>query len=86
MASFQIEWKASALKELEKLPKQIIPRIITTVEGLAEKPYPPGVRKLANTEFTFRIRVGDYRVVYDVVKTRLIVQIIRVRHRKDVYK
>jgi mRNA interferase RelE/StbE len=86
MASYEIEWKRSALKELQKLPKQVIPKIVSAVHDLSETPHPQGVRKLVGTQHTYRIRVGDYRVIYDIFEIRLIIEIIRVRHRKDAYK
>lgn len=86
MASYQMEWKGSAIKELEKLPRQIIPKIVSAVDELSKDPFPRGVRKLAGSERTHHIRVGDYRVIYDIFESRLIIEIIRVRHRKDACK
>jgi mRNA interferase RelE/StbE len=85
MASYSIEWKASASKELRKLPKPIIPRVLLAIEALIEAPRPEGVRKLAGSESTYRIRVGEYRVVYNIFDKRLVIEIIRVRDRKDAY-
>ena len=56
------------------------------VEKLAKEPRPQGVRKLVGSDFTYRLRVGNYRIVYDVLDKKLIVEIIRVRHCKDAYK
>ncbi len=86
MASFRIEWKNSTLKELQKLPRQIVTRVVAAVDDLSANPYPHGVRKLVGSEHTYRIRVGDYRVIYDVFENSLIIEIVRVRHRKDIYK
>jgi mRNA interferase RelE/StbE len=86
MVSYQIEIKPSASKELEKLPRQIIPRIITAINELGKNPYPQGVRKLTGFEHTYRIRVGDYRILYHIYEKRLVIEIIRIRHRKDVYR
>lgn len=86
MASYSIQWKRSAEKELRRLPKEVIPRIVQAVENLSRNPYPPGVRKLVGSEHTYRVREGDYRIVYDVRETVLTIEIIRVRHRKDVYE
>ena len=86
MASFQVEWKNSALKELEKLPRQIVTRVVAAVDELSDNPFPQGVRKLAGSEFSYRVRVGDYRVIYNVFQNRLVIEIVRVRHRKDAYK
>lgn len=86
MGSYQIEWKRSAAKELHKLPRDIIPRILQAVEQLAADPFPPGVRKLVGSEHTYRIREGDYRILYTVAASVLLIEIIRVGHRKEVYE
>ena len=86
MVSYRIEIKSSAAKELEKLPRKMIPRVVTAINGLAENPRPQGVKKLVGFERIYRIRVGDYRILYDIFKKELIIEIIRIRHRKDVYK
>lgn len=86
MGSYQIEWKRSAVKELRKLPRLMISKVVAAVDDLTSNPRPEGCRKLVGSEDTFRIRVGDYRVLYNIFETRLIIEIIRVGHRKDVYK
>lgn len=67
MDSYSIEWKRSAVKELKALPKEIIARIVEAVAQLAADPFPAGVKKLVGTEHTYRIREGNYRVIYDVL-------------------
>lgn len=86
MASYQIEFKPSASKELEKLPRQMVIRVVAAIRELADNPYPSGVKKLSGFDRTFRIRVGDFRVLYDIYENRLVIEIIRIRHRKDVYR
>lgn len=86
MGSYRIEWKRSALKELKRLPREALTRILRSVEDLAANPFPAGVKKLVGSEHTYRVRVGDYRVLYDVLGQRLVVEIIRVGHRRDVYQ
>lgn len=91
MATYRIEWKRSAVKELEKLPRPMISKIVSAVDNLSSDPYPQGVRKLVSTESSYRIRVGDYRILYNIVEKRLvekrlIVEIIRVGHHRDVYR
>lgn len=86
MDSYRIEWKKSALKELQKLHKSVIPRILDAVEQLAEEPHPAGSRKLQKSKSHYRIRVGVYRIIYSVFKNRLIIEIIRIGHRKDIYR
>ena len=86
MASYKIEWKRSAAKDLKKVPKDTLPRILQAVEQLIPDPFPPGVRKLVGSEHTYRIRVGDYRVIYSIASSIFVIEIIRVRHRKDVFR
>lgn len=86
MDPFEIQWRASTQKDLRKLPQQEVARIVAAVEQLAEEPRPHGSEKLTGSEHTYRIRIGDYRVVYEVLTERKIVEVQRVRHRKDVYR
>ena len=86
MATYKIHWKKSAVKELKKLERAFIPKILEVIENLAENPYPAGTKKLQSSEHTYRLRVGDYRVVYSVKETQVIIEIIRIGHRKDIYK
>ncbi len=86
MVSYRIEWKKSAIKELRKIKKEIIPKVIEVVTGLADNPYPSGSRKLKGSMSTYRIRVGDYRVVYVVRSDIVVIEIIRVGHRKEIYR
>ena len=83
---YKIVWKNSARKELRKLGRETISRILTAVEALAANPFPARVRKLSGAEHTYRIRVGNYRIVYNAVASALVIEIIRVGHRKNIYK
>lgn len=86
MDIYRIEWKNSALKELKRIDRTIIQKIIDTIQSLATDPRPSGVRKLRGSELSYRIRVADYRIIYEVIDDMLLILIIRVRHRKDVYR
>lgn len=83
--SFEIRWKHSAAKELKRLPQETVLRISRAVEALRQEPFPVGVRKILGTEHTYRIRIGDYRVLYTVLAATLVIEVVRVGHRKDVY-
>lgn len=83
---FRIEWKKSTRKDLRKLPSSMEERVVEAVEHLAENPFPHGVEKLSGSQHAYRIRLGDYCVVYEVVIELKLVEIQRVRHRKDVYR
>lgn len=86
MGTYQIEWKPSALRELRRIDRQTVPRIIAAIDSLSTNPLPSGVKKLHGGDSTYRIRIGDYRVVFEVFADRLVIVVIRVRHRKDVYR
>jgi len=86
MATYRIEWKPSALRELKRLDRQAIPRILEAVESLRLDPFPPGVRKIRGAEHTYRLRVGDYRVIYEIRQAYLVIQSVRVRPRKNAYR
>jgi mRNA interferase RelE/StbE len=84
---YEIEWTGSALRELRKLDKQIARRILRAVTSLAVDPRPAGVRALSgHPTSTMRLRVGDYRVVYVVDDDQIPVVIVRVAHRREVYR
>ncbi|MDX1521906.1 MAG: type II toxin-antitoxin system RelE/ParE family toxin [Anaerolineae bacterium] len=86
MTSYRIEWKRSATKELKKLPKETIPRILSSIEELSQDPRPVGVRKIVGSKHSYRNRVGNYRIIYSIVEAVFVVEIIRVGHRKDIYR
>lgn len=73
-------------KELKSIPKAAISKILTAVENLSENPFPRGIRKIVGTENIFRMSVGDYRIAYSVESNKLIIQIIKAGHRRDIYK
>ena len=85
MASWRIEWRKSAVKELRGIAPQEVARIVQKVEALRDDPFPPGCTKLTGSERAWRIRVGDYRVLYEIFTGVLVVEIVRVGHRREVY-
>ena len=86
MPRYAVYFKPSADRQLAKLPRDVQRRIVTAVEALADDPRPPGAVKITGDNNLWRIRVGDYRVVYEIRKGRLVVLVLRVAHRKDVYR
>ena len=86
MASYKLQWRSTIKKDLRKLPPSEVQRIIKAIDDLTVDPFPHGVEKLAGEEHAYRIRIGDYRVVFEVFQTGKIVAINRIRHRKDVYR
>jgi mRNA interferase RelE/StbE len=86
MSQYAVEFKPSADKALKRLPVAVQRRIVTATELLAHNPRPVGAVKLAGEENTYRLRVGDYRIVYEIHENRLIILVLRVAHRKDAYR
>ncbi|NLW50695.1 MAG: type II toxin-antitoxin system RelE/ParE family toxin [Candidatus Brocadiaceae bacterium] len=84
--AYRVEIKASAIKEIAALPKRERRRVISAIEALADDPRPEGTRKLTGAEDAYRVRVGDYRIVYLIRDDVLTVFVVRVRHRRDVYR
>ena len=85
MASYSVRIKPSAVKELEAVPLKDRRRLVARIEGLAADPRPVGVQKLSG-EDKYRLRQGDYRVLYEIVDEDLIVTVVRVGNRRDVYR
>jgi mRNA interferase RelE/StbE len=86
MASYHVALTSSAEKELKRLSSQLIARIVSRLENLASNPRPPGCKKLQGGDREWRIRVGEYRAVYTIDNTKLLVEVTRIRHRRDVYE
>ena len=85
MASYELVFKKSVAKDLRALPQQDVKRILQKIRALADDPRPPGCEKLSGLE-RYRVRQGSYRVVYEIEDRRLIVLIVKVAHRRDVYR
>ncbi len=86
MAKYAIDIKPSARRELENLSDNLIARLVPKIDALAANPRPSGCRKLRGYKDLWRIRVGDYRIVYLVDDDRKMVSVTRVAHRRDVYE
>ncbi len=85
MASYRVLAKRSAVKELEGLPLKDRRRVARRIQGLASEPRPAGCEKLSGQE-KYRLRQGDYRVLYSVDDTELTVTVVKIGHRRDVYR
>ena len=83
---YEVYLERAAERDLKRLPAEIFHRIIPRIQGLADNPQPPGCRKLTGSVSDWRIRVGDYRVVYEIDETENAVRIFRVRHRREAYR
>ena len=85
MASYEIAFKASVAKDLRRIPNHDVRRILDRIAALAENPRPEGCVKLSGLE-RYRVRQGVYRIVYEISDTELIVQVVKVAHRREVYQ
>ena len=86
MNEYQVTFARSARKELERLPSREVKRIIAKITALAFEPRPAGCRKLVSEQNLWRIRIGEYRVVYSINDETKIIDIVTVRHRSEVYR
>jgi mRNA interferase RelE/StbE len=85
VGSYRLLIKPSAIKEIETIPKRNRLRIVKRIQGLSENPRPPGCEKLSGEE-KYRVRQGSYRVVYSIDDQAREVLVVKVGHRKDVYR
>ena len=83
---YRIEFKSGAAKQFRKLPPDVQRRLAKVLDGLQQEPRPTGVRKLSGEEGIYRVRSGDHRILYQVQDDRLVVLVVRVGDRKDVYR
>ncbi len=87
MAAYSLVIKQSAAREIEHLPtKHDRQRVVARIQALAHDPRPPGSEKLAGSSNRFRVRQGHYRIVYSIYDQELVVEVVKVGHRKDVYR
>lgn len=86
MASYKILIKSSAAKEIESAPKKDRLRIIKRIQDLSSDPRPRGCEKLSGHDDKYRVRHGAYRIVYSISDVSLIVSVVKVGHRKEVYR
>ncbi|MBN8422792.1 MAG: type II toxin-antitoxin system RelE/ParE family toxin [Verrucomicrobia bacterium] len=83
--SYSLEFRPAALRELRKLPRDVSDQLFRVFEKLAENPRPPGCLKMKGGSGFWRVRWGSYRVIYDIQDSKLVVLIVDVGHRKDIY-
>jgi len=85
MASFKVVVKQSVARDLRDIPKKAVARILERIEALSLDPRPQGVEKLSGQE-KYRIRQGVYRIIYEIKDKELVVVVVKVGHRRDVYR
>lgn len=83
---YALQFKPLALRQLEKLPRDVQKRLASRIEMLRNQPFPAGCKKMEAVPDAWRVRVGDYRIVYQVQQKVLLVLVLTVGHRKDVYR
>jgi len=85
MEKYKIEIKESAVKELNSIPKKDLKKIVQKIRSLSDNPRPNGCVKLSGRE-RYRIRQGDYRILYSIENEILVVYVMKIGHRKEVYR
>ncbi|TXD32083.1 type II toxin-antitoxin system RelE/ParE family toxin [Lujinxingia vulgaris] len=83
--AYDIEFSTAAARSLRKLDPHIQRRLVPAIEALADDPRPHGVKKLKGHEDLWRIRVGDYRIIYEIEDAKLIIYVLHVANRKNAY-
>ena len=83
--SYRIQYTRTASKALAKLPAMLATRIRRAIDALAYDPHPQGSIKLTASD-AYRIRVGDYRIIYSVHNVELVIEVVRIGHRRDIYE
>lgn len=83
---YSIIYKRSASEELLQLPANIAHKVKAAINSLSENPRPQGCKKLKGSVNEYRLRIGNYRVIYTITDTILIITVIKIAHRKDVYR
>ena len=86
MASYKLTIQKSAQKEIRKLSNEIRSTVVDLISRLAEDLRPKGCEKLKGSKFSYRIRLRDYRIVYSIKDNELKIQVVKVGHRKDIYR
>lgn len=85
MASYRLTFKKSVTKDLRGIPQNDIAHILKRIEALADDPRPVGSEKLSGLE-RFRVRQGVYRIIYEIQDEELVIIVVKVGHRRDVYR
>jgi mRNA interferase RelE/StbE len=83
---YEILLERNAERDLKKLPKDMFDRAVLSIKFLAQNPKPHGSRKIVGSKNDWRIRVGDYRVIYEIDEEGRVVKIMRIRHRREAYR
>lgn len=85
MARYELRVRSSVAKDLRGIPKADVERILVRIEALRDDPRPPGSEKLSAQE-RYRVRQGNYRIIYGIEEAEVVVEIVKVGHRREVYR
>jgi len=85
VASYSLQFRKSVAKDLRRIPKPDLARILERIDALTEEPRPPGCEKLSGQE-RYRIRRGRYRILYEIMDESLVVTVVKVAHRRHAYR
>lgn len=85
MGKYRIVFRKSVARELRRIPNRDLGRILATIDSLSEEPRPSGVERLSGQE-RYRVRRGNYRIIYELNDKEVIVVVVKVGHRRDVYR
>ncbi|HBR16122.1 MAG TPA: plasmid stabilization protein [Deltaproteobacteria bacterium] len=83
---YEVYLERSAERDLKRLSAEDYRRIIPHIKALSNNPRPSGCRKITSSESDWRIRVGDYRVIYEIAEKAKLVKVMKIRHRREVYR
>ncbi|WHU57727.1 type II toxin-antitoxin system RelE family toxin [Trueperella pyogenes] len=83
---YHVEFTSAAARQVKKLSRPTRERVLSAVEALAANPRPQGSRKLVGEQRAWRIRIGEYRIIYEIFDDSLIVTVVRAAHRREVYR
>lgn len=86
MSQYTVEISRRAVKTIARLERADQLRVRAAIDLLADEPRPPGCVKLAGEASAYRVRVGDYRITYEVIDDRLVIQVVRAGHRRDIHR
>lgn len=85
MGRYRVVFRRSVARDLRRIPNRDVQRILSTIDSLAEEPRPPGCEKLSGQE-RFRVRQGNYRIIYEIEDEEVVVVVVKVGHRENVYR
>ncbi len=86
MGSYHVNWRRSTKKDLRRISSTEVARIVDVVATLSDEPRPVGCKKMSGSDCAYRLRVGDYRIIYEVYDETIIIEVIKIGHRRDVYR